>query len=463
MNSNSGQKKEGKRHSTAFVSPSPGPFKIVRRVHGDLVEVALRSLLCHTQCQCGQLLVRAACDGALCAVELFQDVYPEVDSSDRYREVVRHHRILLWYRCDASENLSCFSACGSTSQEATAVTDGSNFTLSWVLHSYCGTRQWFTSLSTATGPSTTATKSSLSFCWLSGWAKSFFTFVEGGSNPRENHSGTMADVTEDAFLFRLSVQALCGVYVTSAITKHIMSRGRWFSHAEFFLTNLITVNERQYYNDGIQGSEWVTVWLADFLRHHRLIARGFFGSAFWLELLVPVFVYNRLWMTIGGFTLFFMHVWIAITMQLTFYSHLYALVAYMIDPVYWLSQLCERRTVQQLLQRFNVGFVNNLVKNYFCNTTNNKHTAEEGVDNVDVGSFDSQTASTIRQRAITVGWLTAVMLEISFQVDVAVGSHVLDYEGHFSVQSLPYVRGASSSRRLLLHLRQKQRPGLLFS
>jgi len=164
------------------------------------------------------------------------------------------------------------------------------------------------------------------------WAGHIFLYVRNRwFKPVNENPGMYGDVTEDAFIFRLSALALCGIYVTSAISKHKMSKGTWFSHAEYFITNLVSVNEREYYNLGVKSTDFASMLLPQVLTTYPLITRWFFGSAFILELIAPLFLYNRFWMMVT----WFMHEGIAISMRLTFTSHQRVLMAYLIDPVYW--------------------------------------------------------------------------------------------------------------------------------
>jgi len=169
-----------------------------------------------------------------------------------------------------------------------------------------------------------------------------FSYSSSSSSPSTPRGGKLQSsgphmVTEEAFIYRLSGMAVCAVYVTSAISKHIMSRGTWFDNAEYFVTNFISVNEREYYNLGIRNSDFVAEILPQILMRYPIIARWFFGSAFYLELLLPLFVYNRFTMMVGGVVTWVMHEVIATTMRLNFKSHQRVMLAYFIDPIYWIQ------------------------------------------------------------------------------------------------------------------------------
>eukprot|EP01102_Stenamoeba_stenopodia_P001582 TRINITY_DN113_c0_g2_i1.p1 TRINITY_DN113_c0_g2~~TRINITY_DN113_c0_g2_i1.p1 ORF type:complete len:624 (+),score=103.35 TRINITY_DN113_c0_g2_i1:71-1942(+) len=173
------------------------------------------------------------------------------------------------------------------------------------------------------------------------WAGHIFLFVRNRwFKPKNEKPGMYGDkITEDAFIFRLSSLALCGIYVTSAISKHRMSKGTWFTHAEYFITNLVSVNEREYYNLGDKSTDFMSIIFPQILMMYPLLTRWFFGSAFIFELIAPLFLYNRFWMMVGGVVTWMMHEGIAVTMRLTFLSHQRVLLAYLIDPVYWIQRL----------------------------------------------------------------------------------------------------------------------------
>jgi len=187
------------------------------------------------------------------------------------------------------------------------------------------------------------------------WGGHMFLYVRNKVlklKPSDEPEGYYGDVTEDSFIARLSVLGVCGMYVTAGISKHRMSKGKWFEHAEYFITNLMSVNEREYYNKGNLSSDFNSVILPQILSRYPVFGRWFFGLAFYMELAAPLFVYNRFTLMVGGVITWLMHEGIAWSMRLTFVSHQRILLAYFIDPLYWIQVLFQLGSFYSMFEAY---------------------------------------------------------------------------------------------------------------
>jgi len=157
---------------------------------------------------------------------------------------------------------------------------------------------------------------------------------------------------EDDTAIFIAQQLMAATYMISALTKlsaHFqVSTESWYNSPNLLL-QIVKSNEEKFYSGVASQFEdnWIATVLVDFIIKKPLAGTLFFGGAFFLELLAPLFIWNRISLLLGGFALWSMHTGIFYTMQLKFvFTKLLLIILYMNAP-YWLT------TVWQMIRGSN--------------------------------------------------------------------------------------------------------------
>eukprot|EP01103_Thecamoeba_quadrilineata_P008520 TRINITY_DN18257_c0_g1_i1.p1 TRINITY_DN18257_c0_g1~~TRINITY_DN18257_c0_g1_i1.p1 ORF type:complete len:497 (-),score=79.22 TRINITY_DN18257_c0_g1_i1:154-1488(-) len=143
---------------------------------------------------------------------------------------------------------------------------------------------------------------------------------------------------KDTKLIWYTQQTLAGAYLVCALTKQILTSGRWIQRAKYLAMGLLSINERAFVTFGSSGSA-LTPALIEYLNQHPVLCSWFFAPGFIFEFIFPLFLYNRFTLLIGGIMLLTMHLLINYFMRLEFGAFKIVLVAYCINVPFWVEYL----------------------------------------------------------------------------------------------------------------------------
>lgn len=135
-------------------------------------------------------------------------------------------------------------------------------------------------------------------------------------------------------------QVIMATYVASAMTKCIESEGGWLSDTPYFGLQIVKATESAYYNYLIPANN--TVWLAQYLIDHPLVAKLLIGAALPLELLAFLGLLNRRSALFFGAALIAFHSSVTEVMNLGFVYHKSLLLVLFVNPVWWAVQAVEK-------------------------------------------------------------------------------------------------------------------------
>jgi hypothetical protein len=132
---------------------------------------------------------------------------------------------------------------------------------------------------------------------------------------------------------RWSQQALVAVYVSSALTKLLTSRGRWPLHAAYAPLQVAKAAEQAFVRTGDAGWRDRRLALADRLAAHPWGTRLIFSCGLAVELLSPLFLLSPTATVAGGGLLLLLHWAVGLAMGLPFWPHQAMLLLFMANPL----------------------------------------------------------------------------------------------------------------------------------
>jgi len=136
-------------------------------------------------------------------------------------------------------------------------------------------------------------------------------------------------------------QAIVAVYVTSAITKLIESKGAWLFDLPSIAVDLQKTQE-QYFYDHLTP---LPHSLTDVVIQHPNLAYLIFAPGLFLETFAFLALFGRKWALVMGLALVTMHYLIAAVMGLSFKVLAGLVVIYLINIPYWFVWIWKRRPV----------------------------------------------------------------------------------------------------------------------
>ncbi len=134
----------------------------------------------------------------------------------------------------------------------------------------------------------------------------------------------------DAVLWALVV--LAAGYLASAIVKLKASRFTWFERVPFLAVQVIKSNLSDYYSSLEPASPFFSETVPRLIVKWPNLARCFFGTGFFLELLAPLLLFNRRMTFWFGAALIAMHAGISLIMEIEFWFNIALLGIFCIIP-----------------------------------------------------------------------------------------------------------------------------------
>jgi hypothetical protein len=113
--------------------------------------------------------------------------------------------------------------------------------------------------------------------------------------------------------------ALASCYVTTAITKIIVSNGKWIWLVPNLAVQVVKTNMDWFHNKGIAPTQLITN-LPELMVHHPMITRLLIGPVLFLELFAFLLLLGRRTAFFLALLLICMHEGIYLTMKLTFWN-----------------------------------------------------------------------------------------------------------------------------------------------
>eukprot|EP01103_Thecamoeba_quadrilineata_P016482 TRINITY_DN5523_c0_g1_i1.p1 TRINITY_DN5523_c0_g1~~TRINITY_DN5523_c0_g1_i1.p1 ORF type:complete len:515 (+),score=87.33 TRINITY_DN5523_c0_g1_i1:20-1564(+) len=215
-------------------------------------------------------------------------------------------------------------------------------------------------------------------------------------------------------------QAFAATYVVAALTKMVVSRGKWISESFNLLARVIKTNEENHFSYENRSDFSENLVAGVFLRvavAYPLIARLMFGSAFFLELFAGLFLANRWTMLFGGLNLYSMHEGIRIIMQLNFTTNKLLLLTYYVNLPYWivLGTTYLWQHYRFFASRYLPVSVTSILSHYFLKQSRKKSTdspseANDRTDTSPSPSISSNPRSIIRKFVLFSPWVLIITI-----------------------------------------------------
>jgi hypothetical protein len=132
-----------------------------------------------------------------------------------------------------------------------------------------------------------------------------------------------------------SQAVVLSVYVISAITKTIKTRGLWPINSRYLAIEPVKTHRTAYYKDldpALAELPGISTWLLQ----HPLLTTLMFSSGFFLELFALAGLRDRTWAFIVGLSLIIMHQMIFLIMGLTFHYNEALCAIFLLNIPFWL-------------------------------------------------------------------------------------------------------------------------------
>jgi len=130
-------------------------------------------------------------------------------------------------------------------------------------------------------------------------------------------------------------QVVVAAYVVSALSKLLISKGKWMWDTSLFGIQLAKAVDQDYYDQLRPGIE-TPAWLPDWLLEHPWLSRLIFGPALPLELFAFLALRNRVLGALYALVLIGFHFSVSALMSLDFRFNVQTMVVYFINVPFWL-------------------------------------------------------------------------------------------------------------------------------
>lgn len=135
-----------------------------------------------------------------------------------------------------------------------------------------------------------------------------------------------------------SRQGIAATYVVSAISKLIESKGDWISDTPNFGLQIVKSNNMGFYDWLAPRTTGLGAGMGQWFVDHPAFAMVIFGAALPLELFAFIGLHNRRAALLFGVSLFIFHSTVTEMMQLGFLYHKMLLLAFFINPAWWVVE-----------------------------------------------------------------------------------------------------------------------------
>ena len=135
-----------------------------------------------------------------------------------------------------------------------------------------------------------------------------------------------------------SRQGVAATYVVSALSKLIESKGDWISDTPYFGLQIVKSNSMGFYDWLAPRTAGLGAGMGQWFVDHPSLAVLIFGAALPLELFAFLGLHNRRSALLFGVILFVFHSTVTEMMQLGFLYHKLLLLAFFINPAWWVVE-----------------------------------------------------------------------------------------------------------------------------
>lgn len=142
-------------------------------------------------------------------------------------------------------------------------------------------------------------------------------------------------LSREDLLVNWSQQTIAAVYLVSALTKLIHTKGAWILQSPLIAVQIIKTTEQDYYDRlhpaglqaGLRVAEWITL--------HPLLVMLIMTGGLLLELSAPLLLLGRGWAACYGLALVAFHETVGRVMQLHFTYNEYLIWIYLVNVPFW--------------------------------------------------------------------------------------------------------------------------------